>query len=45
LDLDALEARLRLLSSIRMNALGLIRYWKQREERARSGGGNDAQPS
>ncbi|HZP89770.1 MAG TPA: MBL fold metallo-hydrolase [Actinomycetota bacterium] len=30
LDLDRLE----ILSSIRMNAMGLIRYWKKREERA-----------
>jgi glyoxylase-like metal-dependent hydrolase (beta-lactamase superfamily II) len=30
LDLDALENRLRLLSSVRMNALGLIRYWQKR---------------
>jgi glyoxylase-like metal-dependent hydrolase (beta-lactamase superfamily II) len=35
LDLDVLEERLRLLSSVRMNALGLIRYWKKREERER----------
>jgi glyoxylase-like metal-dependent hydrolase (beta-lactamase superfamily II) len=34
LDLDALENRLRLLSSVRMNALGLIRYWKKRDERS-----------
>jgi glyoxylase-like metal-dependent hydrolase (beta-lactamase superfamily II) len=33
LDLDVLESRLRLLSSVRMNALGLIRYWQRREER------------
>lgn len=34
LDLDMLEDRLRLLSSIRMNAQGLARYWKKRWERA-----------
>ena len=52
LDLDVLEHRLRLLSSVRMNALGLIRYWRKREERERdaagsAGGGavRDAQPS
>jgi glyoxylase-like metal-dependent hydrolase (beta-lactamase superfamily II) len=33
LDLDALEGRLGLLSSARMNAAGLIRYWKKRYER------------
>ncbi|HEX9122009.1 MAG TPA: MBL fold metallo-hydrolase [Actinomycetota bacterium] len=33
LDLDALEERLGLLSSIRANAQGLIRYWKKRRER------------
>ncbi len=33
LDLEALEHRLRLLSSVRMNALGLIRYWSKRTER------------
>jgi glyoxylase-like metal-dependent hydrolase (beta-lactamase superfamily II) len=32
LDLDALEKRLELVSSIRMNATGLIRYWKKRAE-------------
>ena len=32
LDLDVLEERLRLLSSIRMNALGLMRYWQKRAE-------------
>lgn len=30
LDLDILEDRLRLLSSIRMNAQGLARYWRKR---------------
>jgi glyoxylase-like metal-dependent hydrolase (beta-lactamase superfamily II) len=35
LDVDALEDRLRLLSSARMNALGLIRYWQKRAERER----------
>jgi glyoxylase-like metal-dependent hydrolase (beta-lactamase superfamily II) len=33
LDLQAVEARLELLSSIRMNAQGLVRYWKKRAER------------
>ena len=33
LDLEMLEDRLRLLSSIRMNAQGLARYWKKRRER------------
>jgi glyoxylase-like metal-dependent hydrolase (beta-lactamase superfamily II) len=32
LDLDMLEDRLRLLSSIRMNAQGLARYWRTRRE-------------
>jgi glyoxylase-like metal-dependent hydrolase (beta-lactamase superfamily II) len=32
LDLEMLEERLRLLSSIRMNALGLARYWRKRRE-------------
>ncbi len=32
LDLDAFERRLGLLSSVRMNALGLIRYWKKRSQ-------------
>jgi glyoxylase-like metal-dependent hydrolase (beta-lactamase superfamily II) len=49
LDLDALEERLRLLSSVRMNALGLIRYWQKRWERERdqaaAGGSADPQPS
>jgi glyoxylase-like metal-dependent hydrolase (beta-lactamase superfamily II) len=40
LDLDALESRLRLLSSVRMNALGLIRYWQKRGARE-----NDEPPS
>ena len=39
LDLDVLEERLRLLSSVRMNALGLMRYWHKRDERARLGSG------
>jgi hypothetical protein len=30
LDLEMLEDRLRLLSSIRMNAQGLARYWQRR---------------
>ena len=34
LDLEGLEDRLRLLSSIRMNAQGLARYWRRRRERA-----------
>jgi glyoxylase-like metal-dependent hydrolase (beta-lactamase superfamily II) len=33
LDLEMLEDRLRLLSSIRMNAMGLARYWRKRRER------------
>jgi glyoxylase-like metal-dependent hydrolase (beta-lactamase superfamily II) len=33
LDLDVLEERFALLSSARMNALGLIRYWRKRAER------------
>jgi glyoxylase-like metal-dependent hydrolase (beta-lactamase superfamily II) len=33
LDLEMLEDRLRLLSSIRMNAQGLARYWRKRWER------------
>jgi hypothetical protein len=33
LDLDMLEDRLRLLSSIRMNAQGLARYWQKRRKR------------
>jgi glyoxylase-like metal-dependent hydrolase (beta-lactamase superfamily II) len=41
LDLDLLEERLRLLSSVRMNALGLIRYWSKRREREAA----EAQPS
>ena len=32
LDLEVLEDRLRLLSSIRMNAAGLARYWQKRRE-------------
>jgi glyoxylase-like metal-dependent hydrolase (beta-lactamase superfamily II) len=40
LDLDMLEDRLRLLSSIRMNAQGLARYWQRRRERG--GPGSDA---
>ncbi|MGZ4137308.1 MAG: MBL fold metallo-hydrolase [Actinomycetota bacterium] len=47
LDLDALEDRLRLLSSVRMNALGLIRYWQKRAEREREEPAptNEPQPS
>ena len=33
LDLEMLEDRLRLLSSIRMNAQGLARYWQRRRKR------------
>jgi glyoxylase-like metal-dependent hydrolase (beta-lactamase superfamily II) len=33
LDLGMFEDRLRLLSSIRMNAAGLARYWRKRSER------------
>jgi glyoxylase-like metal-dependent hydrolase (beta-lactamase superfamily II) len=33
LDLEMLEDRLRLLSSVRMNAQGLARYWRKRRER------------
>jgi glyoxylase-like metal-dependent hydrolase (beta-lactamase superfamily II) len=33
LDLEMLEDRLRLLSSIRMNAQGIARYWRRRRER------------
>ena len=33
LDLEMLEDRLRLISSIRMNAQGLARYWQRRGER------------
>lgn len=33
LDLDMLEDRLRLLSSIRMNAQGLVRYWRRHRDR------------
>jgi glyoxylase-like metal-dependent hydrolase (beta-lactamase superfamily II) len=47
LDVDVLEDRLRLLSSVRMNALGLIRYWQKRAERDReeSAPTNESQPS
>jgi glyoxylase-like metal-dependent hydrolase (beta-lactamase superfamily II) len=45
LDLDVLEERLRLLSSVRMNALGLIRYWRKRAERDRGASSDGAQPS
>ena len=46
LDLDRLEQRLELLSSIRMNAMGLIRYWKKRREReAAEEGTRPGQPS
>ena len=33
LDLEVLEDRLRLLSSVRMNAQGLARYWRERQGR------------
>jgi glyoxylase-like metal-dependent hydrolase (beta-lactamase superfamily II) len=33
LDLEMLEDRLRLLSSIRMNAAGIARYWRKRRRR------------
>lgn len=46
LDVDRLEQRLELLSSIRMNAMGLIRYWKKRKEReAEEEGARPVQPS
>jgi glyoxylase-like metal-dependent hydrolase (beta-lactamase superfamily II) len=37
LDLEMLEGRLRFLSSIRMNAQGLARYWRKRAERGSAG--------
>jgi glyoxylase-like metal-dependent hydrolase (beta-lactamase superfamily II) len=40
LDLEMLEDRLRVLSSIRMNAQGLARYWQRRRERGQQGSGN-----
>ncbi|MDQ4107283.1 MAG: MBL fold metallo-hydrolase [Actinomycetota bacterium] len=39
LDLQMLEDRLRLLSSIRMNAQGLARYWQRRRERGKEASG------
>ena len=33
LDVEMLEDRLRLLSSVRMNAAGIARYWRKRRER------------
>jgi glyoxylase-like metal-dependent hydrolase (beta-lactamase superfamily II) len=39
LDLEMLEDRLRLLSSIRMNAAGIARYWQRRRERGDGGSG------
>jgi glyoxylase-like metal-dependent hydrolase (beta-lactamase superfamily II) len=39
LDLEMLEDRLRLLSSIRMNAQGLARYWQKRMERGEAAPG------
>jgi glyoxylase-like metal-dependent hydrolase (beta-lactamase superfamily II) len=39
LDLEKLEDRLRLLSSIRMNAQGLARYWEKRRDRGAEGSG------
>jgi glyoxylase-like metal-dependent hydrolase (beta-lactamase superfamily II) len=41
LDLETLEDRLRLLSSIRMNAQGLARYWQRRRERGALASGTD----
>ncbi|MGH2679674.1 MAG: MBL fold metallo-hydrolase [Actinomycetota bacterium] len=41
LDLQMLEDRLRLLSSIRMNAQGLARYWQRRQERGEERGEED----
>jgi hypothetical protein len=41
LDLETLEDRLRLLSSIRMNAQGLARYWEKRRDR----GGQESDPT
>jgi hypothetical protein len=38
LDLEMLEDRLRLLSSIRMNAQGIARYWRKRREREAAAG-------
>jgi len=40
LDLDRLEV----LSSVRINALGLMRYWRERAEREAEGDGAGAQP-
>jgi glyoxylase-like metal-dependent hydrolase (beta-lactamase superfamily II) len=37
LDLEMLEDRLRLISSIRMNAQGLTRYWQRRRSRGDEG--------
>jgi hypothetical protein len=37
LDLEMLEDRLRLISSIRMNAQGLTRYWQRRRSRGGEG--------
>jgi glyoxylase-like metal-dependent hydrolase (beta-lactamase superfamily II) len=42
LDLEMLEDRLRLLSSIRMNAQGIARYWRKRRERESAGDGTPA---
>jgi glyoxylase-like metal-dependent hydrolase (beta-lactamase superfamily II) len=39
LDLEMLEDRLRLLSSIRMNTQGLARYWQKRVDRRESSSG------
>jgi len=39
LDLEMLEDRLRLISSIRMNAQGLARYWQRRGDRGAPGPG------
>jgi glyoxylase-like metal-dependent hydrolase (beta-lactamase superfamily II) len=45
LDLDALEERLQLLSSIRINAMGLVRYWKKRAEADAAADGGGPHPS
>jgi glyoxylase-like metal-dependent hydrolase (beta-lactamase superfamily II) len=50
LDLEILEDRLRLLSSVRMNVLGLMRYWRKRtqrdlDDRERDPGAAAPQPS
>jgi glyoxylase-like metal-dependent hydrolase (beta-lactamase superfamily II) len=42
LDLEMLEDRLRLISSIRMNAQGLARYWQRRRDRSDAAPGASA---